>query len=587
MATRKQPEYISDLIVELMRRYHIRYAALNPGSSFRALHDSLVNYGGNERPTIVLCCHEEIAVAVAHGYARASGEPMVAICHDVVGLQHASMGIYNAWVDRAPVIVLGATGPSDPTGEEPFPRLAPLHTAHVQGQLVRDYVKWDYQPNSLPGVMESFARAYKIALTEPRGPVYLCYDAKLQEDRVAEMPAIEGPERHPPSAAPSGDPQRLREVVECLLHAKNPVLIAGMVGRKPNTWRSLLAFAELLGLAVIDQGLRFNIPNTHPLTVTGAEQEVLAEADVVLALDVLDLYWALTRLSDRHERLLNRHAKVISIGLEDLTIRSWSEARRLVATEVSIIADTSIALVEMTSYASQLLAHDAATRTRIAERAAAIRQRHQGIRARWRSEAERQWEEKPVSIPRLLWELKEVLGSHPWSVVNVGTATAAWARRLWDLEEPEQFCAGNPGGGLGHGIGASLGAALAERLSDRICIDLQGDGDLLYTLSGLWTVSHLKVPLLMVMTNNRSYYNDEEHAEQMARRRKRPLENKTIGFRMDTPPVDFAKVAAGFQIHAEGPIADPVQVRGALERAVSVVRDKRLPALVDVITQPR
>ena len=583
----KSPEYGSDLIVDLMKCYGFKYAALNPGSSFRALHDSIVNHGENERPKIVLCCHEEIAVAVAHGYAKASGEPGLAICHDVVGLQHASMAIYNAWIDRVPILVLGATGPSDPTGDEPFPRLAPVHTAHLQGQLVRDYVKWDYQPNSLPGVVESFARAYKIALTEPMGPVYLCYDAKLQEDRVHEMPAMEPPEKFLPSAAPSGAPQKLREVVDQILKAEKPVLITGMVGRKKDTWKSVVSFVELLGLAVIDQGMRFNIRNTHPLTVTGDEKEVLQEADLVLALDVVDLYWALHRLGDRHERLVNPGAKVISMGLEDFTVRSWGESRRLVGTDSSIIADTLVALPEMARYASERLAQDEGARRRVEERVGALRQRHEAIRGRWMKEAARQWDLRPVSLPRLLLELKDLLAPHPWSLVNTGTATSSWARRLWDIEEPEQFSAGNPGGGLGHGIGHSIGAALAGTGSDRIFINLQADGDLLYALSGLWTASHLKIPLLIVMTNNRSYYNDEEHAEHLAVRRKRPVENKTIGFRIEPPTVDFAKIAEGFEIYSEGPIEDPKKLRGALERALKVVREKHRPALVDVVTQPR
>ena len=587
MQSHKIPEYGSDLIVGLMRDYGFKHAAINPGSSFRALHDSIVNYGGNENPKIVLACHEEIAVAIAHGYARASGQPGLAICHDVVGLQHASMAIYNAWIDRAPIIVLGATGPSDPTGDEPFPRLAPLHTAHLQGQLVRDYVKWDYQPTSLAGVVESFARAYKIALTEPMGPVYLCYDAKLQEDRIQEMSNLEFPRDCLPSVSPSGDPQKLEEAVRQLLQAKNPVIITGMVGRRADAWKSLVSFAETLGLPVIDQALRFNVPTSHALTVTGAEKEVLGEADVVLALDVIDLYWAIHRLAQSHERLLNPKAKLIQMGMEDFTVRSWSEARRLVATDLSIIADTVVALPQMTVIASRILAEDESNRQRIEERAAKTKQRHAEIRTRWRREAERQWEVKPVSLPRLILELEELLQPHPWSLVNTGTGTSVWAKRLLDLQEPEQFCAGNPGGGLGHGIGASIGAALAEPLSNRICVNLQPDGDLLYTLSGLWTASHLKLPLLIVMTNNRSYYNDEEHAEHLAIRRNRPVENKTIGFRIEPPTVDFAKIAQGFQIHAEGPIEDPKELRGALERALKVVRQKREPALVDVITQPR
>lgn len=587
MIAKRAPEYGSDLIVDLMKHYGFRYAALNPGSSFRALHDSIVNYGGNESPKIVLCCHEEIAISVGHGYARASGEPMVAICHDVVGLQHASMAIYNAWIDRVPLIILGATGPADPTGDEPFPRLAPLHTAHLQGQLVRDYVKWDYQPNSLEGVVESFARAYKIVLTEPMGPVYLCYDAKLQEDRVQEMPNSELGRNHLPSISPSGDPEMLEEVVRRLLGAKNPVIIAGMVGRKAGTWKSLVSFAETLGIPVIDQGLRFNIPTTHPLAVTGAEKETLGEADVALALDIIDLYWAIHRLGEKHERLLNPNARLIQIGMEDFTVKSWGEARRLVATDISLVADTAVALPEMTKMAARVLAADESSRRRIEERVHQTQRRHEEIRSRWQKEAERQWDMEPVSLPRLILELQDLLKPHAWSLVNTGTGTSVWAKRLLDLKEPEQFCAGNPGGGLGHGIGASIGAALAESLSNRICVNLQSDGDLLYTLSGLWTASHLKVPLLIVMTNNRSYYNDEEHAEHLALRRNRPVENKTVGFRIEPPRVDFAQIARGFEIYAEGPIEDPKELRPSLERAIKVVAEKRMPALVDVITQPR
>jgi thiamine pyrophosphate-dependent acetolactate synthase large subunit-like protein len=307
----------------------------------------------------------------------------------------------------------------------------------------------------------------------------------------------------------------------------------------------------------------------------------------VLALDVIDLYWAIHRLGEKHERLLNPNTRLIQIGMEDFTVKSWGEARRLVATDLSLVADTAVALPEMMKMAARLLTADESSRRRIEERMQQAQRQHEEIRSRWQKEAERQWNMQPVSLPRLVLELQDLLKSHAWSLVNTGTGTSVWAKRLLDLKEPEQFCAGNPGGGLGHGIGASIGAALAESLSNRICVNLQSDGDLLYTLSGLWTASHLKVPLLIVMTNNRSYYNDEEHAEHLAIRRNRPVENKTIGFRIEPPQVNFAKIAQGFGIYAEGPVENPKELRGALERAVTIVREKGLPALVDVITQPR
>jgi hypothetical protein len=301
-----------------------------------------------------------------------------------------------------------------------------------------------------------------------------------------------------------------------------------------------------------------------------------------LALDVIDLYWAIHRLGEKHERLLNPNARLSQIGMEDFTVKSWSETRRLVATDFSLVADTAVALPEMTKIAGRFLRADESSRGRIEERVNQSQRHHEEIRSRWQKEAERQWDMQPISLPRLILELEDLLAPHAWSLVNTGTGTSVWAKRLFDLKEPEQFCAGNPGGGLGHGIGA-----LAEPFLNRICVNLQSDGDLLYTLSGLWTASHLKLPLLIVMTNNRSYYNDEEHAEHLAVRRNRPVENKTIGFRIEPPQVNFAKIAQGFGNYAEGPVENPKELRGALERAVTIVREKDLPALVDVITRPR
>ena len=143
----------SDVIVDLIKHYDFPYIALNPGASYRGLHDSLVNYGGNQ-PPILLCQHEKIAVQIAHGYAKATGKPMVAIVHDVVGMLHATMGIYYAYIDRCPVFVIGATGPMDESRRRPF--IDWIHTANVNGEQLRHYVKWDYQPASIEGVPDSF-----------------------------------------------------------------------------------------------------------------------------------------------------------------------------------------------------------------------------------------------------------------------------------------------------------------------------------------------------------------------------------------------------------------------------------------------
>ncbi|HEY4911391.1 MAG TPA: thiamine pyrophosphate-binding protein, partial [Methylomirabilota bacterium] len=194
------PGYGSDLVVELLHAVGIEHVAINPGATFRGLHDSLVNYAGTRGPELVLTTHEEIAVALAHGYAKAKGKPMAAVVHDIVGLQHASMAIFNAFCDHVPILVLGATGPMDTTRRRPW--IDWIHTALVQGTQVRDYVKLDDQPASVGAIPEAFLRAWRLARTEPQGPVYLCLDAALQEEALERPVPLPDVARFQPATAP-------------------------------------------------------------------------------------------------------------------------------------------------------------------------------------------------------------------------------------------------------------------------------------------------------------------------------------------------------------------------------------------------
>jgi thiamine pyrophosphate-dependent acetolactate synthase large subunit-like protein len=581
------PQYGSDLIVDLLKALGIEYAAFNPGSSFRGLHDSIVNYGGNHRPEIIECCHEEISVALAHGYAKASGRPMVAIAHDIVGLQHASMAIFNAWCDRVPVLVLGGTGPMDLTKRRPW--IDWIHTALVQGTLVRDYVKWDDQPHTLAAVPESLLRAYRIAMTEPQGPVYVCYDVDLQENAITEPIALPEPRHYAPPTPLAASTDAVQQAAEWLLQAQRPVIIADAVGRHPDATRSLAELAELLAIPVLDHGARFNIPNTHPLDCTGAEAELLPEADVVLALDVVDLFRALTHLERRTrtlQPLVSDAARIMHISLADFATRSWaSDYQRLHRVDLPMAADTSVALPQLLAACRDLMGRASSLTERHAERFARTKAVHEAQRRRWSDRArelEGQHPLAPATVAATLWE---VIKDRDWRLV-AGTL-GGWARRLWEWTEPQHYLGGSGGAGVGYAAGAALGAALADKGSGRLCIDLQSDGDLLACTSALWTAAHHQIPLLMVMHNNRSLYNSEEHAEEVARIRGRPLANKGIGTRLDEPPVDFATVARGFGIYAEGPLEDARTLRPALERALKVVVEEGRAALVDVVAQPR
>lgn len=574
--------YGSDLIVDMLKALGIKYAALNPGASFRGIHDSLVNYNQNKNPEIVLCCHEEIAVALAHGYAKATGEPMAAILHDVVGLQHAAMAIYNAWCDKTPVIVMGGTGPMDTSKRRPW--IDWIHTALVQGNFVRDIVKLDDQPMSLEALPNSILRGYRVAMTEPKGPVYLCFDLDLQEAELKEPIAVPDLARYRPPVPLQADLGAIKEAAGMLAQAEKPLIIADYVGRQPQSMLSLVELAELLGAPVVDRGARHNFPNTHPLDLTGREKELVAQADVILGLDVMDLFGALYRhdaAAKTSVPAFSPGCKIINVTLADFAIRSWStEFMELAPIDVPILADTGVFLPALTEEIRQ---QGKLSKSRAEERSRELAKQHEEIRATSQSVLKKRWDESPISPPRMSHEIWEVIKNEDWTLV--AGAFRGWPRRLWNWEKPNAFLGGYGGGGLGYSPGASIGAALGLRDTGTVCIDLQRDGDLLFTTSALWTAASYSVPLLMIMTNNRTYYNDEEHQERVAIARGRPVENKGIGMRMETPPVDFATLAGSFSIYSEGPIEDPADIQAAVKRALKVVKEDRKPALVDVIIQ--
>ncbi|HEV8717674.1 MAG TPA: thiamine pyrophosphate-binding protein [Candidatus Binatia bacterium] len=582
-----QPEFGSDLVVNLLRAFGVEYAAMNPGATFRGIHDSLVNYAGNQQPELILCCHEEIAVSLAHGYAKAAGKPMAAVVHDIVGLQHASMAIFNAFCDRAPILVLGGTGPMDTARRRPW--IDWIHTALVQGNLVRDYVKWDDQPASAAAVPEAFARAYRIAMTEPKGPIYLCFDADLQEGRLDRPIPLPDPTRFAPASPPQADSRVLAEAARLLCEAEFPVILVESLVPHPWARAALQRLAELLAAPVIDLGDehrgRSCFPNTHPLELSGAKREMIREADVILALDVQDFLGTLGEV-DRTTRevkpVSDRPVKIIGISLNDYAIRSWAQTYlSLVPLDLPITADAGVVLPPLVKLVEGRLQKDSRATTRQA-RLAQLQVRHETLRKEWLETVETQRSQRPIAYSMLAASVWEAIKDEDWILAN-GTARG-WAKRVWEWQ-PERFFGGSGGAGLGYGLGASLGVALALRDAGKVCVNLQPDGDFLYVTSALYTAAHHQLPLLTIMCNNRSYYNDEEHQEVMAKARGRSVENKVVGIRIEDPAPDFAKIAQGFGVYAEGPIEEPNKLGPALKRALKVVKEDRLPALVDVVTQ--
>ena len=584
---KKQPQYGSDVIVDLMKAFDIEYAAFNPGATFRGIHDSIVNYGGNYKPEVIFCHHEEISVAIAHGYAKANNKPMIAITHNMVGLQHASMAIFNAYIDRVPIMVLGGTGPMN--SKRRRPRIDWIHTALVQGNQVRDYVKWDDQPYSLADVPDSFIRGYRIATTDPMAPIYINYDADIQEDALAAAMDVPNVTRYSAPASAQANPDALRRAADMLVHAQTPLIIADQLGRNPKAVPALIELAELLGCPVVDKGARFNFPSVHPLDATDGAREILQKADVILALDVGDLFGSLTTVSKQTrncEYITSSTVKIIGISMNDMLVHSWAnDYQALQAIDVPMTADTAVAVPELTRLCRDLIGNDGKRKAAIEARTKELADKHKSRRARWRADAEAKGSQKEISTAWLALEVGEAIKREPWVLVN-GTSNG-WTRRLWDFTKPNQSIGGSGGAGLGYGPGASIGAALALKGNGNVAVAIQSDGDMLMTSSALWTAAKHRIPLLMVMHNNQSYYNSEEHGIEVAKFRSRPVENAGIGTHVDDPEIDFATMARSFGVSGEGPVRNPADLRPAIERGLRYVKEKQLPYLVDVIAEPR
>jgi thiamine pyrophosphate-dependent acetolactate synthase large subunit-like protein len=589
---RKGPEWGSDVIVDLLKAYEIPYVSFNPGSTFRGLHDSIVNYGGNTMPEVILCNHEAIAVYVAHGYAKATGKPMVAIVHDTCGLLNAADAIFNAWCDRVPLIILGGTAPTDAL--ERRPNTDWHHSALVHGNAIRDYVKWDDQPFKVSNFAESFMRAYKIAMTPPTGPVYICYDELLQEERITEPYQIPDVRRYAPPVEIGPNMDAIREAARWLVASREPVLTADMVYRHPTVAKDIVTLAELLAMAVVDRGIySVNFPTQHPLYVSGNSEEILKGSDLILALDCHELYAEITskdKFNVKPRRYLTEFlapgAKVVQIALEGLLVGSWSnQAGRIQPIDLDILADTKLAIPALIAECRTLLANDPAAKQRIAARRERTASVHDGLRAGWVETTKKQHADKPIALSRLSTEIGALIENEDWVLVH--DDLKKWNQRMWDWTGPERWLGHSGGGGLGYGPGGSIGAALALRGSGKLCIDINADGDFLYNGSALWTAAHDRIPLLFVVYNNRSYHNSEQHAMNMARDRGRDGERRFIGTQITDPAVDFGMMARAFGIHGEGPIEDPRDLRPALERALRVVKEEKRAALVDVVTQPR
>ena len=575
----------SDFMVDVLKSLGFEYVCANPGSSFRGIHESIINYGGNKSPEFITCCHEESAVGMAHGYAKVEGKPLAVLAHGTVGVQHAAMAIYNAYCDRVPVyLILGNI--IDATKRVPGVEWA--HSVQDAAGMIRDFTKWDDLPISLTHFAESAVRAYKIAMTPPTLPVVLVADGELQENPISADVKMHIPKlAH--AAPPQGDTGAVAEAAQMLVAAETPVILADRMARTPAGLAHLIALAEALQAPVVDLGGRMNFPSRHPLNQSDRNRAVVADADVILGLEVADFYGALHTYRDQIERtsrsMTKPNAKLVSINSNDLYIKgNYQDFQRYPEVDLAIAADAEATLPSLTEAVKRLITDD--RKRAFQDRGSRLQAAHQQSLERARDAAAFAWDASPISTARLCAEVWAQVKDQDWSLVSATTFVSRWPQRLWDFDKQYQYL-GNAGGyGVGYGAPAAVGAALANRKYGRLTVNIQNDGDLMYAPGVLWTAAHHGIPMLNIMHNNRAYHQEVMQVQIMADRHSRGIANCGTGTTITAPNIDFAKLAQSMGMFGEGPISDPKELGPAIRRALDVVKHGE-PALLDVVTQPR
>ncbi|HEY3519315.1 MAG TPA: thiamine pyrophosphate-binding protein [Gammaproteobacteria bacterium] len=567
----------SDFMVDVLKTLGFEYVVANPASSFRGLHESFINYGGNAAPEWLTCTHEQAAVNIANGYYAVAGKPMAVVTFAPSGLQHAAMGIFGAFSGRTPTYLVCANIPG---GEDRRPLFdwGP-HAMTDPAAMVRDMLKWDDTPASLQHFAESAVRAYRMAMTPPRGPVMLVVDSALQEESMGDRGALKIP-KLALASPPAGDAAAVAEVAKLLVAAESPLVLAGDVARDEEGMRLLVELAETLQAPV--QGGGRGMPNQHPLAGGGS----VPNADVILALNEDALYGRLNRYRDQQVRsstpLTKPDTKVLSISSYDLNVRSnYQNVERFQEVALAIAADPQATLPALIEACKKLITP--ARRRALDERGKRLAAASAQALERARVEATYGWDSSPITLQRLAAEVWGVIKQKDWASVGANGG------RLWNVDKFYRTMGAVNGGGIGGSLPIAIGAALAHKEHGRLCVRFQPDGDLLYMATSLWTATHHRIPMLIVMHNNRAYHQEVMHLQRMANRRQRGVELAAHGLpgaTISDPDIDFAQLARSLGAYAEGPIESPAELRPALLRAVARVEQGEV-ALLDTRTQPR
>ena len=566
-------EWGSDAVAELLRRLGLPYIALVPGSSYRGLHDSLVNYNGNRDPQLLVCLHEEHAVAIAHGYAKVTGQPLAVAIHSNVGLMHASMAIYNAYCDRVPMLIIGATGPVDAARRRPW--IDWIHTSGDQGALIRPYSKWDDQPGSVEAALNSLARAHTITREAPSAPTYVCLDVSLQEQPLTAPPAIPDVQRDRSPRSHGPDATAVAAAGELLGRARRPLFLLGRMSRGRQDWDRRVALAERHGALVIsDLKTGAVFPSAHPLHpnapglfLPAESASLIGDADLIISLDWIDLAGTISAAAAHGHPT---SARIISCTTDSALHNGWSkDSFGYQPVDLSVPADPDLlvhALLETGGPAkpSDWPARDGAGPAGPTEADGVDDIFMHGLAEALRDALADPDQDAPACLVRL---------------------PLGWAGADLEVDQPLDYLGQDGGAGIGSGPGMAVGAALALEGSGRLPVAVLGDGDFLMGGTALWTAAHYRLPLLIVVANNSFYYNDVVHQERVAGQRRRPAGNSWIGQALTDPDPDLGAFARSLGFQADEQVRDRSALPAALAAAVAAARSGKC-VLVDVRVRP-
>ena len=480
---------LAQAYLELLRDRGVKYFFGNAGTDFAPLVDAFARFAaeGKNYPKPILVPHEFAAVSMAHGFAMVTGEPQVVMVHVNVGTANGLTGVMNASRANIPLIFTAGRTPIT-EGEVKGGRNLHIHWAQEsfdQAAMLREYVKWDYELRNFAQVEKVIDRALNIAMSEPKGPVYLSLPREVLAEEHEEFTYT--PSGSKIYAKPGPDAEAIRQAADLLKDAKNPLVITSMVGKNPVAVEELVKFCESFAIPVTIavSNLYLNFPTEHPLHLGFDPMRYVGEADVILVIES-DVPWFPIKANPRPG------AKIIQMGIDPFFSRY---PIRTFPVDVPISTDPEAGL---RSLREALAPHRAKKGKTLQERFNRLAKEHEAQRATWKAMAEKYQKDRPIDMEWLSYCVGQVRDGDT-VIINEYDLRAHQVQ----INDPATFFGSPMSSGLGWCFGAGLGVKLAR--PECIPIVCMGDGTYHFTAPTACHFVAQKFPVVVVVFNNQCW----------------------------------------------------------------------------------